>query len=124
MRPYKGYTATVHFSEDDMVFHGHIVGINDICTFEATTAEGLIQSFRDCVDDYLVFCADHDKPADKPFSGNFSLRMTPELHGRVVRVAGKNSKSVNQWITDTLSEEASREMHSPHQVVTVNRPSG
>lgn len=112
MRPYKGYTGTVEFDEDDMVFHGRIVGIGDIVTFEAETAPDLVQAFRDSVDDYLAFCAERGKPADKPFSGNVSLRMTPELHGQVVRAAGNRAKSVNQWITDTLSEAAARDAAS------------
>ena len=121
MRPYKGYTGTVEFDEDDMVFHGRLVGIGDIVTFEAETAQDLVQAFRDSVDDYLAFCAERGKPPEKPFSGNISLRMAPELHGQVVRAAGNRAKSVNQWITDALSEAASRDAQSARQVVKVNR---
>ncbi|GES50143.1 putative HicB family RNase H-like nuclease [Rhizobium sp. ERR 1071] len=117
MRSYKGYTGSVEFDEDDMVFHGRIVGIRDIVTFEAETAQELVQAFRDSVDDYLAFCAERSQEPDRPFSGNLSLRMTPRLHEQVVRAAGNKAQSVNQWITDTLTEAASRDAESASMVV-------
>lgn len=117
MRPYKGYTGTVEFDEDDMVFHGRVVGIGDIVTFEAETAADLIQAFRDSVDDYLDFCRQKVKKPEKPFSGNISLRMRPDLHKSVVDAAGARAVSVNQWITDTLEAAAKRDIESGETVV-------
>jgi predicted HicB family RNase H-like nuclease len=117
MRPYKGYTGSVDFDEDDLVFHGRIVGIRDIVTFEAETARDLIQAFHDSVDDYLTFCNEKGQDPEKPFSGNISLRMSPGLHKQVVRAAGNRAKSVNQWITDALTEAATRDVESGSVVV-------
>ena len=40
MRPYKGYSGTIEFDEDDLIFHGRVTGIRDIVTFEADSAAG------------------------------------------------------------------------------------
>ena len=117
MRPYKGYTGTIEFDEDDCVFHGRIVGIRGIVNYEAQNANDLVQAFRDSVDDYLEDYAERGEIPDKPFSGNLSLRMAPELHKSVFDAAGARSKSVNQWITDTLAEAARRDVESGQTVV-------
>ncbi|GLQ37473.1 antitoxin HicB [Rhizobium albus] len=104
MKPYKGYVGTIEFDEEGLVFHGRLVGIRDIVTFEAETAQGLVQAFRDSVDDYLEFCNQKSKEPQKPFSGHVSLRMDPELHRRAVEAAATQAKSLNQWIADAIAD--------------------
>jgi len=117
VRPYKGYTGTIEFDEDDLVFHGRVVGIRDIVTYEATSAEDLLQAFHDSVDDFLEDYAERDEKPEKPFSGNLALRMSSDLHKKVFDAAGARSQSVNQWITDTLSEAARRDVDSGQTIV-------
>lgn len=117
MRPYKGYTGTIEFDEDDVVFHGRVIGVRDIITYEATTAEELLVAFRDSVDDFLEDYAERGQEPEKPFSGNLSLRMSSDLHKSVFDAAGAKAKSVNQWITDALSEAAERDVESGQTVV-------
>lgn len=117
MRPYKGFTGTIEFDQDDRVFHGRVVGIRDIVTYEADNADDLVQAFQDSVDDFLEDYAERGEDPAKPFSGNLSLRMTPELHKSVFDAAGAKSKSVNQWITDTLADAAKRDTEDGRTVV-------
>lgn len=112
MKPYKGYCGTVEFDEEDRVFHGRVLGLRDIVTFEAETADDLIVAFHDSVDDYLAFHAERGAAPDKAFSGNLSLRMSAELHKSVVDAAGLRAKSVNQWIADALADAAQRDIAS------------
>ncbi len=107
MKTYRGYTGTVEFSEEDMVFHGKLVGIDGLVTYEATTAEGLVKAFHESVDDYLELCERTGRKAQKPFSGKLALRMTPDLHGRLSAAAARNAKSLNQWIVDALETKVS-----------------
>jgi len=53
MMTYKGYTATVEFDDEAMVFSGEVVGIRDVITFQGKSVEELETAFRDSVDDYL-----------------------------------------------------------------------
>jgi predicted HicB family RNase H-like nuclease len=110
MRPYKGYAAAVAFDEDDRVFHGRVLGVRDVVTFEAETAAELVEAFHDSVDDYLAFHRERGTEPERPFSGTLSLRLAPELHRSVAAAAGLRAKSVNQWIAEALDEAARREL--------------
>lgn len=96
MLDYKGYIGTVE--ADDGVFIGRVLGLRDVITFEGETFAEVEQAFRDSIDDYLAFCAEHGEPPDRPYSGRIPLRIDPELHRRAARHAQAEGLSLNQWI--------------------------
>jgi predicted HicB family RNase H-like nuclease len=106
MKPYKGYVGSIAFDDEDMVFHGRVLGLRDVVTFEADSAEGLVSAFHESVDDYLAFCTERGTDPQKPYSGKLALRTTPEIHALLSRAASSDGKSVNQWISDTLADVA------------------
>ncbi len=106
MKLYKGYSGSIEFDDDDMVFHGRVLGIRDIVTFEAESAGELVKAFHDSVDDYLAFCKERGAEPQKPYSGKLALRTTPEVHALLSKAAAHDGKSINQWISDTLAEVA------------------
>ena len=53
---YNGYYGSVHFDEQDLIFHGKIEFIRALVNFEATNAVGLKKAFHEAVDDYLETC--------------------------------------------------------------------
>ena len=62
----------------------------------------LRKAFRDSVDDYLAFCAERGEEPDKPFSGQFVTRISPELHRRASLAASVAGKSLNAWVAEQL----------------------
>ena len=58
---HKDYTAKVEFDDSVKTFHGRVVGIKDVVTFEGSTVKKLEAEFRASVDTYLDFCAAHDQ---------------------------------------------------------------
>ena len=58
---YKGYLASLHFSAEDDVFYGKILGIDDLVNFEGASVIELKKAFHEVVDDYLVTCEALDK---------------------------------------------------------------
>lgn len=58
---YKSYYGDVHFSSPDEIFHGKIIGINDLVTFEGASVSELKKSFHEAVDDYLATCEEIGK---------------------------------------------------------------
>ncbi len=50
---YKDYTASVHYSADDEVFFGKVLGINDLITFEGSSVNELKAGFAEAIEDYL-----------------------------------------------------------------------
>lgn len=117
MKPYKGYSATVSFDEDALLFHGDVLGIRDVVTFQARTAEDLPKAFHESVDDYLAFCSKDGVDPEKPFSGSLSLRATPELHRKMSDAAARHAKSLNQWMIEALASQADEDIEGALKLV-------
>jgi predicted HicB family RNase H-like nuclease len=100
---YKGYEAAVQFDEGANVFHGEVINTRDVITFQGTTVKQLKKAFEDSVEDYLAFCQERGEKPDKPFSGNFVVRIRPELHRKLYTQAKKSGKSLNALIEERLS---------------------
>lgn len=56
MLEHQGYLGRVEFDGEAGVFHGEVVGIRDVVTFEGQSVDELRKAFSDSVDDYLAFC--------------------------------------------------------------------
>ncbi len=103
---YKGYAAKIDYSDEDLCFVGHIAGIRDVIGFHADNVAALRQAFEEAVDDYLAYCAEQGREPLRPASGKISLRIPPEIHSAINIAAEVSGKSVNQWISDTLTKAA------------------
>lgn len=101
---YKGYEALVQFDEDANIFHGEVINTRDVITFQGASVKELKRTFAEAVDDYLAFCKEQGEDPDKPFSGNFIVRIQPELHRRLYTQAKKAGKSLNALIEERLSQ--------------------
>jgi len=102
MMKYKKYIARIEYDEEDRIFVGHLVGINDI----GSTVDELESVFHESVDDYIAMSEEMGRPAQKPYSGNLMLRVTPDIHAAVATAAEVEGKSINQWATQRLGEAA------------------
>ena len=100
---YKGYEAVVSFDDEDELFHGEVIDIRDVITFQGTNVDELKKAFMESVDDYLAFCKKLNEEPDKPFSGQFVVRISPELHKRIWANAKREGKSLNSWVEQKLS---------------------
>lgn len=68
MMKYKSYAGHVEYNDEAKIFHGEVLKIKDVVTFQATTVEEIEQAFKESVDDYLNFCKERSEQPDKPFS--------------------------------------------------------
>ena len=116
MMEYKGYFAKVEFDDDANIFHGEVLNLRDVVTFEGETVNELKQAFYDSVEDYLAFCAKRGEEPEKPYSGKFVVRVEPELHKNITIEARKEGKSLNAWVNDAISKalkDITQQGHSP-----------
>ena len=102
MREYKGYIGKFEFDDEAEIFHGEIINIRDVITFQGKSVAELTKAFRDSIDDYLAFCAQRGEAPDKPFSGRFATRIPPELHRQINAAAVLAGKSLNAFVTEQL----------------------
>ncbi len=99
---YKGYAARVEYSDDDECFIGHIAGIRDVVGFHGDSVVELRSAFEEAVEDYLATCAKLQREPNHAYSGQFRLRLKPELHARAAIAAETKGKSLNAWVSEVI----------------------
>jgi predicted HicB family RNase H-like nuclease len=96
---YKGYAVgPIEFDEDARLFSGVVAGLRDVIHFSGRTADELAQAFKDSIDDYLAFCEERGVSPEKPYSGNFMVRVEASLHRKAAIRAAAEGVSLNAWI--------------------------
>jgi predicted HicB family RNase H-like nuclease len=123
MMEYKGYVGKVEFDDEAGVFHGEVVNTRDVITFQGRSVDELKIAFHESIDDYLAFCTDRGEEPDKPFSGQFVTRISPELHRQVNLAASLSGKSLNAWVAEQLraAVEPLRSTKAPNASVAGRR---
>jgi predicted HicB family RNase H-like nuclease len=107
MMEYKGYLSRIEFDDEVNIFHGEVINIRDVITFQGKSVDELRKAFEDSVEDYLAFCAEREEEPDKPFSGRFTVRLSPEQHRKVILAAEKAGKDIEMWVEEALTQAAS-----------------
>lgn len=95
---YKDYYGAVHYSSEDDVFFGKILGINDLVSFEGTSVKELKKAFQEAVDDYLETCKELNKIPEKTYKGSFNVRIPTDLHRQAAMFASLKGISLNDFV--------------------------
>lgn len=103
MMKYKGYLGHIIYDDEAKLFHGEVVGLKDVITFQGTTVASLQKAFKESVEDYLAWCKERGEKPDKTFSGKLNLRMSPDLHAQLALEASQKGISLNDLINERLS---------------------
>jgi predicted HicB family RNase H-like nuclease len=99
---YKGYIGSVEFSEEDNVFHGKVIGIKPLISFEGDTVTAIKEDFYHSVDEYLAFCTRNGAQPEKPYKGSFNVRIGADLHRRAALLAYARGVSLNALVEDAI----------------------
>ena len=99
----EGHEAVVTFDPEIEMFRGEILGLSGGADFYATTVKGLHKEFRASLATYLEVCQEEGIEPYQNFSGKFNVRLSPELHQRLVFSAKAHNVSLNQWVRDNLA---------------------
>ncbi len=105
---YKGYEATVEYDADAELFHGEVVNTRDVITFQGRSVDALKAALADSVEDYLAFCRERGEDPEKPYSGQFVVRVDPALHRAVAAAAKRAGASLNKWVAAALERATAR----------------
>ena len=105
MMEYKGYIGEVNFDSEAHIFHGEIINTRDVITFQGKTVDEIEIAFQESVDDYIEWCLEEGVSPEKPYSGKFNLRLSPELHKEVAITAKKMKMSINKFVEKAVVDE-------------------
>ncbi len=109
---YKGYTGSVHYSDDDRVFFGKVEYIRSLVSYEGTDVDSLRQAFEEAVDDYLALCKQEGRTPEQPFSGTFNVRTGSDLHRRAALLAKAQGTTLNRVVSEALQWYLQQEHHA------------
>jgi predicted HicB family RNase H-like nuclease len=101
---YKNYIGSIELSEEDAVFHGKVIGIKALISFEGDSVNAIINDFHEAVDEYLKFCAKKGIEPEKPFKGSFNVRIGSELHRKLALTASNRGVSLNTLVEDAIRQ--------------------
>ena len=104
MMSYKDYVGSVHYNDEDRVFHGKIEFIRALVSYEGEEVKGLREAFKEAVDDYLDLCREEGTEPEKPFRGTFNVRTGSDLHRRASLFAKEKGINLNKVVTEALQK--------------------
>lgn len=110
---HKNYSGSIEVSLEDGCLHGEILFINDLVSYESETVGGLQAAFEEAVDSYLDKCRREGLDPDKPCSGTFNVRLSPELHRNASVAAARKGQSLNDFVKDCVSKGVSDAVKGP-----------
>ncbi|MCL2628393.1 MAG: type II toxin-antitoxin system HicB family antitoxin [Oscillospiraceae bacterium] len=99
---YKDYHGSVEFSDEDNVFFGRIIGINDRITFEGDNVKNLRKDFQEAVDEYLEICMQMGKEPEKEYKGTFNVRIAPALHKELAIYSFSQGRTLNSVVEEAI----------------------
>ena len=56
----------MEFDDEAKLFHGEVVNIRAVITFQARTEKELQSAFEESVEEYLAFCAERNEEPNQP----------------------------------------------------------
>ena len=105
MMEYKRYLGTVEYDADAKIFHGDVINTRDVITFQGTTVNEIERAFKDSINDYIAWCKEEGVEPEKPYSGKFNIRLSPELHRQIAILAKKRKVSLNSFVEKAITNE-------------------
>ena len=105
MMEYNGYIGNVEYDADAKIFHGEVINTKDVITFQGKSVDELETAFKESIQDYIAWCEEEGESPEKPYSGKFNVRLSPELHREVAIHAKKNNLSINKFVEKALEDE-------------------
>lgn len=102
---YKGFIGAVHYSGEDNVFFGKLMGIDDLITFEGESVQALNNAFQEAVNDYLELCESNGKSPQKSYKGSFNVRINPGIHKQAAHRSMELGMSLNQFVEQAINDK-------------------
>jgi len=99
---YKGYCGTVEYSAADDVLFGKVLGIKGLISYEGESVQSLKVDFEGAIDDYLETCAAEGVEPQKPYKGNFNVRISPELHRSLAIYSVTHGQTLNSTVEEAI----------------------
>lgn len=99
---YKGFCGSIEFSLEDECLVGEVLFVQSKIIYVGETVPELKQAFEDAVESYLLHCQEKAVDPEKPLSGTFNVRISPELHKRLSIQAFEDDCTLNASVSNAI----------------------
>lgn len=99
---YKGFTGSVEYNSEDRILFGKVLFIDSLLMYHGSSVPEIEDAFKETIDAYLVHCEKTGKEPNKPYSGSFNVRTTPDLHRQAAQRAHQEKASLNVIVCKAL----------------------
>ena len=99
---YKGYHGSIEPSLRDKHLKGRVLFIHEDVCYQAKTLDDIRRAFEIAIDDYLTRCLATGVAPERPFRGQFNVRVSPDLHKSAALRAEQERTSLNSIVVNAL----------------------
>ena len=100
---HEGYHAKIEFDQEDQIFVGRVLGINDSINFHGRSVQELTDEFHNAIANYREYCRLANKAPEREFKGSFNVRIKPEQHKKVALQAANEGITTLPPLAKVLS---------------------
>ena len=104
---YNGYHAKIEFDQEDQIFVGHVLGINDSINFHGQSVQELTTEFHNSVNNYVDYCLQIGKEPEREFKGSFNVRIKPKQQKKVALHAANEGITIKHFVSRAIDDELS-----------------
>ncbi len=104
MLEHKGYSGRVVFDDEADLFHGELIGLRDVVTFQGRSTDELRLAFEESVDDYLEFCDERSESPNAPPKVQVVLPLPDTLADRLHDRATAAHMTDEAWVIRLLED--------------------
>lgn len=108
---HKGYYGSIEPSLSEGLLRGRALFINQDVTYEALTVNELQPAFEAAIVAYLRSCEADKRAPERPFRGQFNVRVAPNLHKSAALRARQEKTSLNTVVVNALQHYLSTNHH-------------
>jgi predicted HicB family RNase H-like nuclease len=99
---YKGYTASIDYSDEEGCLIGEVVGIRHIILFRGSTLSEINETFKEMIDEYLENCKNGIEPNKPPTE--IMVPFPPELYALAHVKAESAGVTVRQFMHTAVQQ--------------------
>ena len=99
---YKNYIADIRYDYINEIFHGEVVNIHDVITFQGNSIHALKRAFKDSIDDYIEFCKERNEKPETPLDGILTISLPYKKQKEIEQKAKKSGMNLSDWVIQKL----------------------
>jgi predicted HicB family RNase H-like nuclease len=101
---FREYVGSIGYDSSENMFFGKVMYINDAILFSSDTIEGLALDFENVIEDYLSLCEKEGLQPNKPMSGVFNVRTSPENHYCLSVISKREKTTLNNVLNEAIKD--------------------